>query len=500
MACLSPEQLVAYVRGGGTDPRGVESHVRDCPVCAMELLLARETLGELRAKGVRPATDRFRKVAPKGKPGHWIPWVAAAAVLIAALVFAVMSQHATTPGVTVVKTPEPKPKPPAPAPEPMPPRPEPKPEPKPLPPTPKPEPRPEPKPEPIPVPEPPKPEPPTPKPQPPPEPKPEPKKPAPTLVEKAIVAKVLHSVGGAASSVGRVVRAGEALVTAKAEFLDLQVEGYGRLYVRENSQAELGASGDIVLHDGELIARAEPGKKFGTLKTPLATIDPHAPVFGVQATKTQTEVSVPMGRVMVLSTPASGPSTILVKSGKAPELRPLEPGFASWVPDKLATKKFTGFYEAEEFSTLQGFKAMASEGASGRQAAVQVADAGGIAFKGGLPFKGRHYVWLRVKQYEPKAAMLGLHVNGQAAGEVKLDWVDGKGAWRWVGPLVVNGDRLDLGVTALSRWPLNEKEAARSFPVVVDVMLVTTDKSLAPPERLGEDARGADLSFDDPGK
>ena len=65
MDCLSPEQLVSYVRGGGADPRGVEAHVRDCPACGMELLLVRETLGELRAKTSRPGTDRFRVVSPR---------------------------------------------------------------------------------------------------------------------------------------------------------------------------------------------------------------------------------------------------------------------------------------------------------------------------------------------------------------------------------------------------------------------------------------------------
>ena len=57
MDCLSPEQLVAYVRGGGTDARSVQAHVRECPGCAMELLMARETLAEGRPKAVRPATD-----------------------------------------------------------------------------------------------------------------------------------------------------------------------------------------------------------------------------------------------------------------------------------------------------------------------------------------------------------------------------------------------------------------------------------------------------------
>jgi hypothetical protein len=72
MDCLSPEQLVAYVCGGG-DPRAVEAHVGDCPGCAMELLLARETLAEVRTKAVRPATDRLR-LAPKKPSTAWIPW------------------------------------------------------------------------------------------------------------------------------------------------------------------------------------------------------------------------------------------------------------------------------------------------------------------------------------------------------------------------------------------------------------------------------------------
>jgi anti-sigma factor RsiW len=72
MECLSPEQLVAYVQGKGAEPRGVEAHVRDCPACALELLLARETLGELRAKAARPATDRMRAV-PSPRQRSWVP-------------------------------------------------------------------------------------------------------------------------------------------------------------------------------------------------------------------------------------------------------------------------------------------------------------------------------------------------------------------------------------------------------------------------------------------
>src|SRR5262245_11903776 len=177
MDCLSPEQLVSYVRGGGADPRGVEAHVRDCPACAMELLLAREAMAELRTKASRPASDKFRIVPPPRRVS-WTPWIAAAVLLVAAVLFAVLSHTPPSPAPIVVK-PEPKPQP---APQPMPevpkpePRPEPRPEPKPEPPKPepKPEPRPEPKPEPPPV------KPPDPvKPIPAPEPKPEPKKPAP---------------------------------------------------------------------------------------------------------------------------------------------------------------------------------------------------------------------------------------------------------------------------------------------------------------------------------
>ena len=71
--------------------------------------------------------------------------------------------------------------------------------------------------------------------------------------------------------------------------------------------------------------------------------------------------------------------------------------------------------------------------------------------------------------------------------------------WRWVGPLAVNSDRLDLGITALSRWPLKEGEAAaRSFPVVVDVVLVTTDPKQVPPEKFGDDTRGLEIAFEPP--
>lgn len=515
MNCLDPESLVAYVRGRGTDPRGVEAHVRGCPACAFELLLTRETLRELRARTSRPATDRLRLQAPRPRLGVWIPWVAAAAVLVAALVFAVASfapapqapPVAVRPKAPPPAAPKPveEPRPPAvPVPAPVVPVPAPAPV-EPRPPQPRIEPKPEPK---VPVPEKaePKPEPPAkppaPEPTPPapsPKPEPEPKKPVPTLVETAVVARVVHSIGGAGPAAGRVIRAGEALATARAEFLHVAMEGYGHLYLRENSQAEIGAGGEVVLHEGELLARLDPGKKLASIRTPAAPIDAQAPLVNVLAGKASTEVSILSGRVMMASASSSGPSTVVMKNGKAAEVRPLEAGFASWLPDRLASKKFTGWYEAEEFPGLQGFKAMAYEQASGRQAAVQVADQAELAYKGVLPFKGRHAVWLRVRQHEAKAAVIGIHLNGQALGEVKLDGSDRK-AWRWVGPLVITGDRLDLGVSALSRWPLKEGEPARSFPVVVDLMLVTSDLKMAPPEKFGDDTRGLELGLDDPVK
>src|SRR2546423_786597 len=72
MECLSSEQMVSYVRGGVADPHAVEAHVRDCPSCAMELLLVRETLGEARAKATRPATAAAAQepAPPRGGKGR----------------------------------------------------------------------------------------------------------------------------------------------------------------------------------------------------------------------------------------------------------------------------------------------------------------------------------------------------------------------------------------------------------------------------------------------
>jgi hypothetical protein len=494
MECLSPEQLVAYVQGKGAEPRGVESHVRDCPACALELLLVRETLGELRTKAVRPATDRLRAV-PSTRPHAWIPWVAAS-LLVAALLYFVLSPGAPAPKPVSVK-PVALPKPPVPAP-PEPPRPVDPAPPKPPAPAPVPEPvkpRPEIRPEPL-LPEK-APEPVKPPPPPVPKPEPEPTKPAPTLVEKAIVARVIHSLGSPSSPVGRIFRAGESVSTARQEYVEIALEGYGRLYFRENSQADLGASGEVSLHEGEMLARMEPGRKLGALKLAVAQVEPLAPVFNVLATKVSAEISILGGHLSVGAFAAKGPATLILKNGKTPEVRPLDPGFASWVPDRLVSKKYTGWYEAEDFQSLQGFRVAVSEGASGGKAAIQVAEQGGLAMKGGLPFKARHVVWIRARQYEAKSVLIGIHLNGQPSGEVKLDWTEGK-PWRWIGPLIVNADRLDLGLTALSRWPLKEGEERRSYPVTVDAVVVSSDPKFVPPEKLPEEGRGFELNLDEP--
>lgn len=492
MDCLSPEQMAAYLRGRG-DAAAVEGHVRDCPACAMELLLARETLHELRSRAVKPPTARFRG---PGRP-PWIPWAAAAAVaLVAILAFALRpSTPVENPDLVkktlpvaprpVAKDVPPKPvdppKAPDPAPVPIPPPP-PKPEP----------PRPEP---PAPKPEPPKPEPPAPKPEPP-KPEPEPKKPAPTLVERTLVAKVVRTVGGGAP--GKMIYAGDTLTTARQEFAELALEGLGSLYVRENSKVELGAAGEIHLHDGELLARLDAGRTLGALKTPAGDLEVHASMFDVQATKLQTEISLLDGRAAMGAVQAKGPAALVLKTGKAAEARPLDPGFLSWLPDKLAGRRFAGWTEAETFPSLAGFKVTELDAASGRKGLVQVAEQGSAAVKTPLPFKGRYAFWLRVRQYEAKAVVLALQANGQALGEFKVENADGK-PWRWIGPFALTSDHLDLGVAALSRFPAGGPER-NSFPVVLDALYVSTDLKSAPPERLGEDRRAFDLVLDDPPK
>ena len=60
-------------------------------------------------------------------------------------------------------------------------------------------------------------------------------------------------------------------------------------------------------------------------------------------------------------------------------------------------------------------------------------------------------------------------------------------------------DKLDLAVTALSRFPLKEGVDRPSFPVVVDVVHVTSDTRPVPPpqEKFGE---GLEFGLDEPGK
>lgn len=502
MKCLSEEQLVAYLRGTGDDPRLIESHALQCPGCAYQLLLARESLAELVSKSIQPGTDRLLAIRPQAtrtsRGPSWIPWSAAAALLVAVLLFAVLSPKAPLPSpapavgrppsnlpprssqvtASVPKVdliPEPKTRIPIPEAPASGAQPEPKVVLPPPPPTaprsdlPAPAPRKEPA-------------------EPPaaPRPAPEPKRPAPTLVEKAVVARVIHSVGLTPSAAGRVLRSGDLLTTVRSEFLEVAIENYGQVYFRENSQVEFGASGDIFLHEGEMLARVDPEQPLGQIKTPIAVLEPQTRLFNVVAGKTSTEVSFLSGNFIIGSSKAAGPTTMIAKSGKPPEIRSLEPGFASWIPDKLAAKRFTGFYEGEEFPMLQGFKAMPYEQSSGGQAAVQSSDQAALAFKTALPFKARYAVWVRVRQFEGKAAVMGIRLNGQSALDAKLDFAETRSSWRWVGPVMASGDRLDFAVQALSRWPLKEGEPARSFPVVVDVVMVTSDLKSTPPEKPGD--------------
>ena len=60
----------------------------------------------------------------------------------------------------------------------------------------------------------------------------------------------------------------------------------------------------------------------------------------------------------------------------------------------------------------------------------------------------------------------------------------------------MTSDRLDLVVSALSRLGTGDRN---SFPVVLDVVYVTTDKA-APPEKLPEERRPFDFVLDEPVK
>jgi hypothetical protein len=480
MDCPDPETMATYLRGSGSaESSAFESHVRDCPACAIHLLLARETLRELgRGTGRLPRAWR-------GGAGAWLPWTAAAAVLVAALTAfllraperAVETTSASRPAQRVVPTPPslppaevPPPPPPVedpvpvaptpPAAEPATPIPAPPPPPSPpsLPPTPRPPPLPAP--EPIP---------------------PPPPMPAPTVVERAVVARVTHSLGGPPP--GRFVLAGDSLVTGRQEFLALSLEGYGILLMRENSKAEIGVNGAIRLADGGMLARLDPGRAIGPLSTPSCEIQIHSLMFDVQASKAQTDLSLIDGHASVGKVAVRGPAGLAAKAGRAAEPRPLAPGFASWIPEKLASRGFSSWTEGESFSVLQGFRALEAEGAFGGRAAVQTAEQGTAGFRSSLPFKGRHALWLRVRGYEAKTVILGLGLNGQSLGELKVE--AGERPWRWMGPLVFTADRCDLVVAALSRFPRSPNNERNAFPVAVDGIWVTSDLK-AKPETPGE--------------
>jgi hypothetical protein len=491
MQCLTPEQIVSYLRGNGVDPRAVEAHVRDCPACGMELLLARETLSELKpARAAKPATRKMAVIRPRAS---WIPWAAAAAVFVVVIVLVLQlgkpsgkSQDTAVrpdraPRPETPKAPDPKPEPPAPKPEapkpdPKPEIPAPKPEPKPEVPAPKPEPRPEPRPEP-----------------PKPEPKPEPEKPKPTIVEKAVVARVTHAVGGTA---GRTILAGDTVATARQEFLAVALDGYGQLWLRESTKLEVGTGGELNLHEGAMLARIDSGRRMGLCRTPSGDVELHAPMFHLEVSKQQgTELSVLDGRAAVGALVVKGPSMIAVRPGKAAEAKPLEPGFAGWLPDKLAAKKFGGWLEGEAASPMAGFKAGEAEGA---RAAVQVEERGSLALRAALPYKGRYVLWLRVRQYPGKPIGLAIVLNGQAATLPPFEGVEGK-PWRWV-PIVVNSDKVDLVLGPAAGNPFRKNDERRAFPVVLDAALLTTDAKFVPPDRAPEEPDAYLLVLEEPGK
>ena len=324
-------------------------------------------------------------------------------------------------------------------------------------------------------------------------PKPEPPKPAPTVVERAMVAKVTHAVG---SAPGRIVLAGDVVTTARQEFLALSLEGYGPVFLRENSKLEIGAAGEIALHAGELLARTD--RPLARVKTPAAEVEIHSPLFALSASKDQTEISVLAGRAAVGAAVVEGPAALRVKSGKPAEPGALDPGFAAWIPDRLASRKFTGWFEVEA-AAAAGFQAREMELASGERAMVQVEERATLQLKTALPARGKHVLWLRVRQYPAKAVSLALSVNGQALPEIKLEGQEDK-PWRWIGPVQFTSDRADLGVAALSRFPFRGEGERRGFPVVVDLAVVSADPKFVPPDRPGGDRRAYDLILDEPGK
>jgi len=303
---------------------------------------------------------------------------------------------------------------------------------------------------------------------------------------------VTHAVGAPADAVGRRVFAGEVVATGRSETLALAVDGLGQVWLREGSRAEF-AGPDVTLHEGGLMAKADVPATF---RTPISLFDVGAGMVDLQSSKTASELSVVAGRARAGDARIEGPGMLAVRPGRAPEVRPLEPGFAGWVPDKLATKRFSAWLEAETFKPV-GFRAMEFDAASGVQAMVQVEERALLALKAPLPARGRHVLWVRARQYVAKPVIVGLGVNGADPAPVRLEGREGQ-PWRWIGPVPFTADRLDLVVAALTPHFLRPDDERRSFPVVIDAAFVSTDVKAVPPERLPERPAPYALTLDAP--
>ena len=499
MECLSPEQVVAYLRGGDTDARQVEAHVRGCPACGMDLLLARETLREVRQglREVRPPTRR-RSVLVRRRKSNWVPWAAAAAVLIAAIIVAIAAQQNQPPKddpEVVKQEPPSEPQPEQPRPEfvkPVPPKPKAVPVPAPKPEPPKPELTPAPKPEPKPAP--PKVE--IPKPDPaPPKPEPKPPKPKrPTLV-RPVVATVIRTAGTGEAVIGKVIHAGETFTTARKEFVALDLVGHGSVYFNEKSRAEFSGEGQIVLHEGEMIGQMERGEEPARLRTPEYEIEMETAVFDLRVSKSVTDLTIVDGHARVGETRMRGPSMMSLKKGRTPYVRTVGAGFATWVPDKLGAKSFTGWFEAEGAQRLKGFSVMPWDFASGARALVQTtAQGAAFGYQAPLPFQGEYVAWVRVRVYQDKAVRLALLANKRATPTKKLTGEEGT-PWEWVGPIPLKSDRMELILSALSTSAFKEGAGRRAFPVVADLVVVSSDRNYRPPERLPENRRSFEFQL-----
>lgn len=491
MDCLTTDRIVAYLRGRDVDARAVEDHLRVCPKCALEALTAREALRGLKnGRTKKPPSSRWRAVVLRRRRSGWLPWVAAAVVLLVAGVLWLTRDAAPEdPGGVAAPRPAPAPVEPVPAPAPKPelvrrpetPDPEPVPEPEPAPKAPRVVRRPE-KP----------PTPPAPKPDPEPAPPAPPKKePAPrTVVERPRVGTIVRATSDAA---GRAVFAGETVETKRTEFLALALDGFGTVYFREDSRAEIAPEGRIALHEGGLFADLEPRRRLPPVATPEVEVDAASPRFGIQVGRSGTDVTVAEGFATAGGASVRGPARISLRPGKDPETGPPEPGFASWIPAALAARSFTGWFEAEAFQTMRGFEAREAEGSGGR-AAVQIAAQGAaIGDRLALPYKGRYVAWVRVRQYAAREIALALRVNGRAVPAVRLKGQEGASPWRWVGPVPLTADRAEIILSAMTRWAFRENDERRSFPVVADLVAVSSDLEFIPPERLPEER--ADFGF-----